>query len=274
MVLSKRHSGRQNKTHGIKTNAADLRSHISLKNIKNFIRAHGVKVKIFKAITCPCLKESSDQASIVCGVCRGSGFAHIGLTDNNNTNCVTKRIVMGGRTVHNNLFRKGGKLKSGGTNAVIFDYLPSVGDLFRPSTDIEIINDEFHKRGHVYENGKSSEVLYNRTIIGVEGIYTINEDKSQIINYRPGIDFTMDDRKIIWSSQPEAINPSLGQRYAVRYQAIPDYIVMDAGPSFHIEHDQDEPEAVRELLDKPIVYDVTLTRVDQVLKGRHNEKTV
>ena len=249
---------------------ADSLTHLSFSDLKNFVRAHGVSALIKRAIVCPCVKEDTGQPSINCGVCRGTGFAYL---ENNpeNSNCTGKRIIMGARSQQKNWNRKGGYTKTGQTTAVICDYLPSVGDLVQPKVDIEIINDEFHKRGHLYNNGKTSEFLFHERIKKVEGIYCVNADKTQLVSYIKDIDFRMNERLIEWIQGGNS--PNLGERYTVRYQAIPEYIVLTSEPSFHVEHDDDEPLSVRETFDKPIVYDVSLVRVDQILKGRKNEES-
>lgn len=251
-------------------NPANVLSHLSYSDLKNFIRAHGVSASIKRAVLCPCVKEDTGQPSLNCGVCRGIGFAYI-TTMPDNLNCITTKILIGQRAQQKNWNRKGGYTKTGQTTATTFGYIPSIGDLIKPSVDIETINDEFHKRGDLYTNGKTSEFLLHDRIKEVEGIFGINANKTVLVEYRRDIDFKIDGRKIEWLQTGNP--PALGERYIVRYQAIPDYIVISTEPSFYVEHDNDEPVNVREELDKPIVYDVNLTRIDKVFQGRHNEKS-
>lgn len=270
MGLRKQFSNRSPSSFKSGRNQSKTLTHFSYSDLENFIRAHGVSASIDRAVLCPCVKEDSGQPSINCGVCRGTGFAYLPPSTTNN-NCTSKKILMGTRSQEKNWNRKGGYTKKGQTTAILYDYLPSVGDLIKPNVDIEVINDEFHKRGHLYNNGKTSEFLFHERVKEVEGIFSINNDKTQLVTYQKDIDFKINGRLIEWVQGGNA--PALGERYNVRYQAIPEYIVLTSEPSFFVEHDDDEPLAVREEIDKPLVYDVSLVRVDQILKGRKNEES-
>lgn len=272
MGLRSKFSARTRTSFSRNTNSSQILSHFSFTELKNFIRAHGVSADIKRAILCPCIKEDTGQPSINCGVCRSSGWAYLqGDTEKTAPCGKPLKVIMGGRQNLKKFNRIGGYSQTGRTNAVFFNYMPASGDLVSPKVDIEIINDEFHKRGHLYSNGKTSEFLLMEKVIIVEGIFTVSIDKTSIVEYIQGTDFLMNGRKIEWIGG--ANSPALGESYAVRYQAVPQYVVMEASPSFHVEHDDDEPQRIKEDIDKPIVYDVELTRLDKVLQGRHYEQS-
>src|SRR3972149_266430 len=181
-------------------NPADVLSHLSFKDLGNYIRAHGTGCEIKKAIICPCMKNDTGQPSINCGVCRSTGWAYIGNVNGSITGegCPEKpvKIIMGSRGHNKSYNRPGGYIQTGKTPAVLFYYMPASGDLVRPNVDLEVINDEFHIRGHIYANGKSSEFLLMEKVKQVEGIFTINADKTEIVEYVQGTDYSVINRVI------------------------------------------------------------------------------
>jgi len=173
-------------------------------------------------------------------------------------------MIISNRNWNKDYQKPGGYTQRGGSTATVYTFTPSSGDKIQPLADIEVINDEMHEKGALFQNGASSEYLLMSDIKQVESIHTVNSTFTQVTKYLPGINFNMNDRLIEWVSGQA--QPGTGERYTVRYQAIPEYIIMSTQPTYTVEHDEDEPFQVREEIDKLILWDIDMVRIDEVLK--------
>lgn len=248
----------------------DIMTHFSYSDVYNFVRGHGVACKVHQAILCPCVEKSTGQPRINCHVCFGTGFYYTEeIKPFEKSQCVDHRMIINNRAWNKDFQKPGGYTQKGSASATAYTFTPSTGDKIQPLKDIEVINDEMHQKGAKFQNGSSSEYLLMEDIIKVESIFTVNAAFDQVTKFLPEINFTMNGREIMWLlGQPQ---PALNERYTVRYQAIPEYIIMGAQAQFFVEHDEDEPFQVREEIDKLILWEIDLIRVNEMIKLKHGQ---
>jgi len=243
-------------------------SHLSMREVFNYVRAHGVKCRVQKAILCPCLEKHTGQPKINCAICNGVGFFYDGdVLVNEESQCTDHKFIVVERRGYKNLQEKGGITSNGGMKVYMHTFEPALGDKIKPLRDIEVVNDERKIKGEKYSNGESKEVLLMQDVKMVECIYTVNAALSQATKYLPLVNFNLDGRKIAWIDG--APQPSNGQQYVVRYQATPEYIIMSSQPARMVEHDDDLPMFDRENTDTPLLWEIEMVKIDEYIKERH-----
>lgn len=236
-------------------------NHAKLDSVQNAIRAHGVACEVRQGIACPCVNKDSQQPAFNCSVCFGVGY----FFDEPLKNCMVPtgehRIAMGQRNYTKNYRNPTGMNQTGKHIALVYTFTPAEGDLIRPLSDIEVINDEMHVKGQLLIDGQSAERLFHNHILGVEYIGVVNSAKTAVIKYLPGTNFNMNGNLIQWITG--AAQPSNGQAYIVRYKANPSYIIISVQATLTVEHDENIPIQYREKLDVVMPYQVELVRLDK-----------
>jgi len=251
--------------------ARDVLNHPLKESVNNAVRAHGVKCEIRKGTICPCLNEDTLQPRMNCAICHGVGYYYDSALVNSEcpVGSTIHKVAMGQRNYTKHRDKTGGYRQSGAHVAIIYTYVPSDGDLITPFEDTEVINDEVHVRGSLFNDGSSSERLHHEQVLSTEYIIKANANRTAIVKYLQGTNYNVTGNLIEWVvGQPQPLD---GEQYVVRYKARPSYIIFNVQPTMIVEHDEAYPKFIREEIDVVYPYQVQLERLDRRILGNQKQ---
>jgi hypothetical protein len=191
------------------------KKHLTLGKQVAMIEGHGTAVVVSPCMQCPCL-TAEQQFSPLCPACKGTGrFYPSGIS------YATTLLLVGEDS--RRTFQEPGSWTSGMIRASV---LPGVRLAERDKVRLVDITDVFSDE--VLFKGVDDQVRFSSgvTVLLIADVTTI---------YRPMLDYLlMPPNTIAWVAGGKA--PAFGTQYAVRYQAYPEYLVVNDAPRLRIEH--------------------------------------
>jgi hypothetical protein len=198
-------------------------THFHLDRHRAFIRGHGQQAVISPVLQCPCLLDDH-QFNPVCPTCHGTGRFYPDLT------FVT--TFLGVREASERTYNEAGTWTGGGELQVTL--LPSIRLYERDKVRLVAIKEVF--ADEVLVHGLDDTVRFR---YGVE-VYVV-ADRSTV--YRQQVDYVLTlPATITWLAGGRS--PGLGQQYAIRYAAFPEYLVVPSTPRLRVEHNIQQSQVV------------------------------
>lgn len=184
------------------------------------IKNDGTLIGWEKAIRCPC-KSEKGEPEYDCDYCHGIGYQYIDALDEDEEmySIIQSRNVKATK-------KEFGWVDTGTCTMIWPSYkIPGIWDKIVEEQEVTIITDSLLTRGKLSRTGKSLEKVRYNKILKVE--ICVDDEGNR---YREGADFDIfKSRYIKWRSSARIKD---GVQYSLRYQARPEYIIMDAEPIF------------------------------------------
>jgi hypothetical protein len=193
----------------------------ALAKIANHIEASGNLVTWYKAIFCPCRDAQTLHPKFDCELCDGRGIYYVDPQET--------RVIIQSRMVRRE--QKSIGVVEMGTCSITWPLgaIPGAWDKIVEHKEIAVITNEILTRGATNRLGNSLEKCRYKSVIKVEMAMD-----AEGVRYAEGINFKLvNDRFIAWTGPA----PVDGMQYALRYQAHPEYIIMNSEPVFRMEGD-------------------------------------
>lgn len=186
--------------------------HFDALEFDQLLTDHGTPALWQKARQCPCLDESTGQASITCPFCRdfpGTVWdAGVPLI-----------VLAPGRVRRDEYDAIGGYIA--GAVTVTFPHTVTPGHLDRITltAGVMVVNNERHVRAEVDPLGRSTERVRIMPMLGIEFCDAIIGGQQFL--YVEGVDLAVDaNGGIVWYTD----GPPVGSAYTMRYQTRPAYV--------------------------------------------------
>lgn len=233
--------------------------------IEEFVKGRSVLIHYYKAVSCPCTLENNGQPDIMCGSCKGFGWFHGDME----TEEKYQRAMVHSR-VSMDHDEKGGMIVTGTVSITFWPGVaPADGDIVKVCTDTDVINNEVHKLGSVFSNGISEEILRFKEVRCVERVWIWDNNDNKV--------YVLDEQ--YWQYNPTthkiAFHASIpaGTKYAVRYQAAPEYILIGQTikPLLRVAFDENLIEPMRSQQEIIYPYNVKAIRLDRAIRQRDRE---
>lgn len=208
-------------------------THFSLPHQRAFILGHGTRCLVYAVLQCPCVGDEG-QFSPLCSACQGTGRFYPPGQAYATTMLLHRESSL-------RAYLEPGTWTDGMVRATI---LVETHLCERDRVESIEIKDVF--TDEVLVKGLDDQVRFTR---GVELLLVA--DRAQI--YRLGIDYVLTPPNLVtWL--PGGQSPAFGAKYAVKYKAFPEYLVVNDSPRLRIEHGVPQSQ------------EVILLRLDKVTK--------
>jgi len=189
--------------------------HFSLVRQKTFIESHGTQVIVWPVLQCPCLLDDR-QFNPVCPACHGTGRYYPPSQQ-------YPTILLMHQEDSRRTFEDPGSWIAGSIRASV---LPGVQLCERDRLQMLDIKDVYNDE--VLTMGLDDTVRFRGGVA-----LLLVADRERI--YRPGLDYLLTPPDTVtW--QPQGQQPAFGQQYAVKYEAYPEFLVVNDSPRLRVEH--------------------------------------
>jgi hypothetical protein len=187
----------------------------NLQKQTDMIQRHGVACAVFPCVQCPCL-TAEQQFDPLCPACKGTGRFYPPHTQFATTLLLTNETSK--RT-----YEEPGTWTAGTIRASV---LPGVRLGERDKVRLVDIRDTFGDE--VLTKGIDDEVRFTA---GVRLLLVVDRETT----YRPGQDYTLTFPNLItWV--PGGNAPAFGAQYSCKYEAQPEFLVVNDSPRLRVEH--------------------------------------
>jgi hypothetical protein len=206
------------------------RKHFRLENQRAMIEGHGTQVVVFPVLQCPCLLDDR-QFSPICPTCHGSGRYYP-------EGGAYSTVLLLHQEDSQRTFEDPGTWTSGTIRASV---LPGIRLCERDKVRLLDITDSY--ADEVLTRGVDDTVRFTAGVT-----LRLVADRGTV--YRQGIDYHLaPPATIAWLPTGQA--PAFLGQYSVKYEALPEYLVVNDSPRLRVEyHVPQSQEVVLCRLDK------------------------
>jgi len=204
-------------------------------NIQEAILKFGVSIEYRKAMRCPCGAEERGEAKYYCAVCRGDGWIWGDPLTDADGNLI--RALVSNR-VSQKSWEEFGAWPTGTAFCTLpAGITPAAMDKIIPVDDRIIVNDEFLRFGEMFPDDTSAEILRYQNVLKIEAIQSLNGA------YYQGKHFKLIGNRIEWIIKLDYL-----EAYSLRYEAIPEYLILKEQPQLRVDRIAEKPFFVRLML--------------------------